>query len=219
MKLKVIRMSNIILCDIGNSFLHFYYSGRIWRENPNNITLKKPDIPIYYISVNPNFEKKLLDSHKKCINLEPYIDIPTSYKGLGIDRKATCKAITHGVIVDAGSAITVDIMEDNMHIGGYILPGIASYQEFYRQISSALDVHLDLSVNLYSPPQNTKEAVSFGILKSILLMVKHTSQTKKIYFTGGDGKFFAKFFENSIFDNTLVFKGMQKALKDIQGKH
>ena len=170
-------------------------------------------------SVNPNFEKKLLDSHKKCINLEPYIDIPTSYKGLGIDRKATCKAITNGVIVDAGSAITVDIMEDNMHIGGYILPGIASYQEFYRQISSALDVHLDLSVNLYSPPQNTKEAVSFGILKSILLMVKHTSQTKKIYFTGGDGKFFAKFFENSIFDNTLVFKGMQKALKDIQGKH
>ena len=45
------------------------------------------------------------------------------------------------------------------------------------------------------------------------------AKVKKIYFTGGDGKFFAKFFENSIFDNTLVFKGMQKALKDIQGKH
>ena len=45
-------------------------------------------------------------------------------------------------------------------------------------------------------------------------MLKHTTQTKKMYFTGGDGKFFAKYFENSIFDNTLIFKGMQQALKE-----
>ncbi|RDU64935.1 pantothenate kinase [Helicobacter didelphidarum] len=212
-------MSNVILCDIGNSFLHFYYSGRIWREKPNEISAKKPHIPIYYISVNLNYEKKLLDSHKKCINLEPYVDINTSYTGLGIDRKVACKAISNGIIIDAGSAITIDIVENNVHLGGYILPGISSYQDFYRQISYALDVNLDLSVNLYMPPKNTKEAVSFGILKSILLMIKHTSQTKKLYFTGGDGKFFAKFFENSIFDNTLVFKGMQQTLKEIEKQH
>ncbi|RDU73675.1 pantothenate kinase [Helicobacter aurati] len=211
-------MSHVILCDIGNSFLHFYYSGRIWRENPHDITLKKPHIPIYYISVNPSFEKKLLDSHKKCINLAPYIDIPTSYKGLGIDRKAACKAIEQGVIIDAGSAITVDIVENYKHIGGYILPGISAYQELYKSISPSLSAGLNLGVNLYSPPQNTKDAISFGILKSILFMIKHTSQTKKIYFTGGDGKFFAKFFENAIFDNTLIFKGMQLAIREIEQK-
>lgn len=209
-------MSHVILCDVGNSCLHFYYSGRIWREDPNDITLKKPHIPIYYISVNPNFEKKLLDSHKKCINLASYIDIETSYKGLGIDRKAACKAIAQGVIVDAGSAITVDIVEDNKHVGGYILPGISAYQELYRSISPVLDTSLNLGVNLYLPPQNTKDAISLGILKSILLMIKHTSRTKRIYFTGGDGKFFAKFFEDAIFDNTLIFKGMQCALKEAE---
>lgn len=207
-------MSSVVLCDIGNSFLHFYYAGRIWRENPNNITLKKPHIPIYYISVNPNFEKKLLDSHKTCINLEKLMYLKSSYKGLGVDRKAACKAISNGVIVDAGSAITIDIMENNQHVGGYILPGISSYQHLYQCISPALHVPLDLSVNLYAPPQNTKEAISFGILKSIILMLKHTTQTKKMYFTGGDGKFFAKFFEHGIFDNTLIFKGMQQALKE-----
>ncbi len=212
-------MSSVILCDIGNSFLHFYYSGRIWRESPNNIAIKKQDIPIYYISVNPNSEKRLLDSHKKCINLEPYIDLNSGYIGLGVDRKAACKAVSDGIIIDAGSAITVDIMENDVHLGGYILPGITSYRDLYQKISSSLDVQPDFSVNLYTPPQNTRQAVSFGILKSILLMLRHTTQSKKMYFTGGDGKFFAKFFENSIFDNTLVFKGMQKAIQDIERQH
>ena len=209
-------MSQPILCDIGNSFLHFYYSGKIWREDPGDITPKKPHIPIYYISVNPNFEKKLLDSHKKCINLAPYIDVQTSYVGLGIDRKAACRALTQGVIVDAGSAITVDIVENRRHMGGYILPGIAAYKDLYKNISKALDTGLNLGVHLYSPPQNTADAISFGILKSILFMIKHTSQSKKIYFTGGDGKFFSKFFENAIFDNTLVFKGMQSTLQEAE---
>ena len=111
----------MILCDVGNSFLHFYYVGRIWRENPNNISIKKSHIPIYYISVNSNHEKKLLDSHKTCINLAPYIEIDTGYSGLGIDRRAACKAIGDGVIVDAGSAITVDIMENGSHLGGFII--------------------------------------------------------------------------------------------------
>ena len=208
----------MILCDVGNTFLHFYYSGRIWREDPTDITLKKAHIPIYYISVNAEYERRLLDSHKKCINLAPYIDIQTHYTGLGADRKAVCKAVSDGVIIDAGSAITVDVMEDNVHLGGYIMPGISSYKDFYKDISKVLDVNLDLSVNLHILPSSTKEAVSFGILKSILLMLKHTSSSKKIYFTGGDGKFFAKFFDNSIFDNTLVFKGMQKALKEMEKK-
>lgn len=212
-------MSNVILCDVGNTFLHFYYSGRIWREDPNDIALKKPHIPIYYISVNTNFEKKLIDSHKKCINLEPYINLETSYEKLGIDRKTACKAIANGVLIDAGSAITVDIVENNKHIGGYILPGIGVYQNLYRSISPTLNTSLNLGINLYSPPQNTKDAISFGILRSILLMIKHTSQAKKLYFTGGDGKFFAKFFENAIFDNTLIFKGMQSALKEIEARY
>ncbi|MCH5313951.1 MAG: type III pantothenate kinase [Helicobacter sp.] len=203
----------MLLCDVGNTFLHFYHKGRIWKEKPYSLTKKKEDVPIYYISVNERFEHCLLASHPYCINVSEHIEIQTQYNGLGVDRKAACKAVDNGVIIDAGSAITADVMEGGIHIGGYIMPGLEAYRKMYADISPVLDRGVEPSVNLASLPQNTTDAISFGVLKSIILMIKNTSRTKKLYFTGGDGKFFARFFENAIYDNTLVFKGMQKALQ------
>ena len=37
-------------------------------------------------------------------------------------------------------------------------------------------------------------------------------KNKKIYFTGGDGKFLSRFFENAIYDDLLIFKGMQNII-------
>lgn len=204
----------MILCDIGNSFLHFYYKGRIWKEKSDNLSIKKKDITIYYISVDKKSEQRLLNSHAKCVNLEPFINIFTPYKGLGIDRKTACKAIEEGIIIDAGSAITVDIVKEGFHLGGYILPGITRYNQFYKEISTNLDKEINFAVDLLNTPQNTRDAISYGILKSLLLMIQHTAISQRIYFTGGDGKYFSKYFENSIFDNTLVFKGMLKVLKE-----
>ncbi|WP_300936936.1 type III pantothenate kinase, partial [Helicobacter japonicus] len=118
-----------------------------------------------------------------------------------------------GVIIDAGSAITIDVMQEGIHLGGYIMPGLESYKKMYADISRVLGRDIEPGVDLTQLPQNTSDAISFGVLKSIILMIKNTSRTKKLYFTGGDGKFFARFFEDAIYDNTLVFKGMQKALQ------
>lgn len=203
----------MLLCDVGNTFLHFYHNGKIWKEKPYVLTAKKDNVPIYYISVNERFERCLLASHPYCINIGEYVNVESQYKGLGVDRRAACSAIYDGVIIDAGSAITVDIMYSGAHIGGYIMPGLDSYRKMYAGISPVLDKSIEPSVNLSALPQNTADAICFGAIKSIILMIKNTSRTKKIYFTGGDGKFFARFFENSIYDNTLVFKGMQKALQ------
>lgn len=203
----------MLLCDVGNTFLHFYHNGKIWKEKPYALTQKKEDIPLYYISVNDRFERCLLASHPYCVNIAQYIELEGEYDGLGIDRKAACRAIVDGVIVDAGSAITVDVMHEGIHIGGYIMPGLGSYRKMCAEISPILDREIEPGVSLYALPQNTRDALSFGAIKSIILMIKNTSKTKKIYFTGGDGKFFSRFFESSIYDNTLVFKGMQKALE------
>ncbi|MCX2717555.1 type III pantothenate kinase [Helicobacter sp. MIT 21-1697] len=203
----------MLLCDIGNTFLHFYHKGRIWKEKPYALTKKKDNLPIYYISVNERFERCLLASHPYCVNVNQHIGLQTQYTGLGVDRKAACSAIDNGVIIDAGSAITADVMQEGVHIGGYIMPGLEAYRRMYADISPVLNREIEPSVNLSILPQNTADAISFGVLKSIILMIKSTSRTKKLYFTGGDGKFFARFFENAIYDNTLVFKGMQKALE------
>ncbi|WP_104742584.1 type III pantothenate kinase [Helicobacter cinaedi] len=203
----------MLLCDVGNTFLHFYHNGKIWKEKPYALSKKKENLPIYYISVNERFERCLLASHPYCVNIGEYIEIESEYKGLGVDRRAACKAVQDGVIIDAGSAITADIMQNGIHLGGYIMPGLSAYRKMCADISPVLDIQIEPSVNLSALPQNTSDALSFGAIKSVILMIKNTTRTKKIFFTGGDGKFFARFFENAIYDNTLVFKGMQKALE------
>lgn len=204
----------MVFCDIGNSYLHFFYKGRIWRESPQKIAPKRQDVPIFYISVNPKSEQKLLSSHKNCINLAPYFALNTAYRGIGIDRVAACVGVENGLVVDAGSAITIDIMQAGVHLGGFILPGLRAYRNLYKSISPALAQDFDLAIDLDALPQSTRAAISFGSIKSIVLMIKDSAKEKKIIFTGGDGKFFSRFFEESMFDDTIVFKGMQKAYEN-----
>ncbi|PAF51888.1 pantothenate kinase [Helicobacter sp. 13S00401-1] len=212
-------MSEVILCDIGNTFFHFYKKGSMWKEPLDKISKKDKNSTILYISVNEEGEKSLLSSHKNCINLGPYLDLKSEYKGLGVDRKAACMGVRTGVIVDAGSAITVDVMEAGVHLGGFILPGLESYRIFYASISKVLDLqYFNMGVDLESLPQNTKDALSFGALDSIFLTIKQSANGKMIYFTGGDGKFFSRLFSNSIYDDTLVFKGMWLAVKQLRSK-
>lgn len=203
----------MLLCDIGNSYFHFFYKGRVWREEANKLTKKNKDFIIYYISVNERNEKKLLESHNNCLNIDKFVNLDTIYTGLGVDRKIACLSVKNGVIVDSGSAITIDIMQEGIHLGGYILPGIDSYRKLFFNIE-ALKMEFNLGVSLNSLPQNTQDAISYGCLKSIIVTIQDVSKENYIYFTGGDGKFLSKFFSNSIYDNTLIFKGMTKIIKE-----
>lgn len=202
----------MILCDIGNTFLHFYQDGKVWRESPQKL-LPKSEENIFYISVSEKNLHSFLQKHPKSIDLSPYFSLDTAYRGLGIDRIAACQTICDGVVIDAGSAITIDIMQEGMHLGGYILPGIASYINMFSAISEKLKIMPDLSLDLDLIPQNTKEAVSLGMIKSIITFIQEVSKGKMIYFSGGDGKFFSKFFKNSIYNEMLVFNGMLKAME------
>lgn len=209
----------MILCDIGNTFLHFYQEGRVWKERADRISTSHNQKEIFYISVSRKGEESFLKCYPHAISLEAYIELDTAYIGLGIDRKSACNAIKDGVVVDAGSAITIDIMQDGSHLGGYILPGIGSYLKLFSGISERLSIMPDLSLDLNLMPQNTKEAISLGILKSIVGFIQEQSCGKKIYFSGGDGKFFSKFFKNSIYNEILVFEGMLRAVEKYREIH
>jgi type III pantothenate kinase len=167
------------LCDIGNSNVHLSHEGREWTVALEKFHTFSTTEELYYINVNSSMEE-VLKGNKNYINLAPYLELDTIYQGMGIDRVAACYTINDGIVIDAGSAITVDIMSNGLHLGGYILPGLSASLETYRAISPALDIRLN----------------------------------KNIYFTGGDGKFFSRFFKRSIYDKSLVFRGMQKALNE-----
>lgn len=204
----------MILVDIGNTFFHFYDNGRIWKFAADKLTSISREKPVFFISVNQESTNRFLRYAPHAVNLREHIQLDSIYKGLGIDRIAACKAITDGVIIDAGTAITVDVMQNSTHLGGYILPGFGVYSHCLKNISSSLDQGLNMGVDLNAFPQSTRDAISYGVFKSIILMLKETCKSKSIFFTGGDGKYLSRFFDNSIYDNSLVFRGMLKVIAE-----
>ncbi|WP_281950603.1 type III pantothenate kinase [Nitrosophilus kaiyonis] len=204
----------MLLCDIGNSYAHLYDFKKSWREEIDFFLKKYKNHKIFYISVNNRITPYL--KNRNWINLEKYINLNTNYKGMGIDRKAVCLAVEDGVIVDAGSAITVDIMEKKFHKGGFIIPGFKAIENAYMSISDRLKYTIDFNVDINKLPLKTSDAISYGAIKPIVLSIKDVAKNKKIFFTGGDGEKLSKYFDGSIYDENLVFKGMKKALKEIK---
>lgn len=201
------------LCDIGNTNATFFKEGKISKIDIQSFRNFKSSEKIYYISVNDNFRSKL-ESDSNFINLEPFFEIDTIYNGLGIDRIVNCYSVENGVVIDAGSAITIDVMQNKMHLGGCILPGISQSLKAYENISSRLKVSLNSQIDLEALPQKTSDAVSYGVIKPIVLLIENISNNSKIYFTGGDGEFLSRFFKNSIYDKRLIFRGMQALIEE-----
>ena len=204
----------MILCDIGNSSYHFFDT-----EQKTNFKIfddeKLPKIEerVYFASVNEKKTEVFIQRFPNCINLEQFCEFETSYEGMGFDRKLACTTCNNGLIVDAGSAITVDLMENSVHLGGFILPGIKALIKCYGEISPKLLIDFEKETFLDKIPNSTKNAINYAILKSIILPIGEIASSHKITFTGGDGKILASFFANSIYDEFLIFKGMQQIIE------
>lgn len=203
----------MLLCDIGNSYASFLNDNKYFSLNIKQFLNFKSNEKIYYINVNEHL-KEYLKTQTNFINLESYFSFDTIYQNLGVDRIAACYTIEDGVVVDAGSAITVDIVSNSIHLGGFILPGIANYRKIFTHISPRLQSEFNTQISLDAFPQKTMDALSYGVFKGIYLLIKDAAQNKKLYFTGGDGQFLANFFDNAIYDKLLVFRGIKKLIKE-----
>ncbi len=203
--------SGILLADIGNSFVHIYNGNEIVHLSHNDAIKKYAQKPLNYISVNQSLENKII-KHTNWKNISSIITLDGAYDTMGVDRRALCLSYSDGVFVDAGSAITVDVMENGIYHGGFILPGLSAALKAYADISPVLDVDLDREVPLDRLPLTTKDGISYGIIASIISVIEKHRGDKKIYFAGGDGKFLSSYLKGAIFDETLVFQGILKAL-------
>ena len=131
---------------------------------------------------------------------------------MGIDRAVACSFQYNCVIVDAGSAITVDIMEEGIHKGGFIMLGLHRFMKSYKKISKKLNYDFEKNINLDKIPAQTKDAITYAVMKSIILPIKEVSLNKSIIFTGGDGELISKYFENSIYKKDLIFENMKRII-------
>jgi len=201
-----------LLADIGNSRIHIYDGKEVVHLLPDEAISRYAAQKLYYISVNHHLEARI-QAKTLWENISERVHIDGEYETMGVDRRALCLSHDSGVFVDAGSAITVDVVEQGCYKGGYIFPGLWVMLKSYKEISPALEVVLETKIDLTRLPLTTKEQISYGIIASIKVLIEQYSKGKSIYFTGGDGKLLSTFFEHACYDETLVFQGMKQALR------
>ena len=203
------------LCDIGNTTYHFLQEDKEFKISINDNISKIPT-QIYYISVNDIAEKKLLTNYPNAINIKSYFDFKTSYSStIGFDRVVACANQNNSIIIDCGSAITVDIIQNNIHLGGFIMPGIETLKENYPNISSKLTFDFENNLNLDKIPLNTNDAINYALLQMIILPIKNIQDkyNLEIIFTGETSKYIINHFENKKYKKHLIFDSMKSAIR------
>jgi len=204
----------MLLADIGNTHFHIYNGKIVEHLSYDDAIAKYRSQELCYISVKHQLSSEI-EQIKSWKNISSFMIVNNEYETMGVDRKALCLSHSTGIFIDAGSAITVDVMQEGIYRGGYIFPGIKAMLNAYADISPALDIELNRKISLKQLPTTTKDGISYGIIASIKVLIdKQYSYGSKLYFTGGDGKFLSTFFENSVYSELLVFEGIREALKD-----
>ena len=201
----------ILLADIGNTRIHIYDGKEVIHLSHEEAIEQYRNKKLKYITVKHQL-KEQLEGLENWEDVSGFMRIENEYDTMGIDRKALCLSHRNGIFVSAGSAITVDVVEEGRYVGGFLLPGLKAYIDAYASISPALETELNPKVSLNELPKTTKDAISFGIIASIKTLVEKYQSDKQLYISGGDGELISGFFKRAIFDETLIFQGMKNGL-------
>lgn len=199
----------MLLADIGNTRMHIYNGKEVIHLTHQEAIKEYSHKKLKYITVKHQL-KEQLNSIENWRDISKQIKIKNEYKTMGVDRKALCLSHRDGIFISAGTAITVDVVEDGVYRGGFLLLGLRAYIDAYATISPALKIELDREIDLDRLPIGTRESISYGILNSIQSVIDRHKHNKQLYITGGDGEFLSSFFEGAIFDERLIFLGMQR---------
>ena len=202
-------MKNNLFCDIGNTNFSFSDGQRVSVESFDVSSIEEK---VYYISVNHYWEKRL-DMQENWVNLRSFVDFKKYYETMGIDRIMCCESVDNAIVVDAGSAITVDLVRESKHEGGYIYPGFTALQKCFKDISPRLEVSFNFEIDLAKMPKNTEDALSYGAIAPLVSHIRLLSESLPVIITGGDAEKLLPFIPDATIDQELVFKGMKKIIQ------
>lgn len=236
---------NKILADFGNSRVKFVTNKGIvaydYSSTELDVFLDKIDtknkVRFCYSTVNKSdsneIVEKLTDKGLEAVNIADAIDKSididfTGVTGMGTDRKLSLLAVhkfsnSPTVTVDCGTAITVNLLdEENKCLGGVIYPGFYTQAKALKEFTSGLPQIDEIPVSNVKYGDNTKDAISRGIMNSIVggivCTIKNSpfSAVPDVFVTGGYGEHLipclSKYYPNVIHDEHLVLKGMEQLL-------
>ena len=144
---------------------------------------------------------------------------------LGADRLAAAVGATtlypecDLLIVDFGTAITIDYVEGGAFRGGNISPGVNTRFRALHDYTASLPL-CTATDEVLSYGRTTREAIEQGVMRGIEHEIRgyvddfsKKNVKKCIIFTGGDAKYFAKQIKNAIFaDCEPVIFGLNRIL-------
>ena len=123
------------------------------------------------------------------------------------------------MIVDFGTAITIDYVVDGKFVGGNISPGMTTRFRALADYTAKLPL-CSPTDEVLTYGRTTKEAIEQGVMQGIVNEIEgyisaflHKKAKKYIIFTGGDAKYFVKRIKNTIFaDCVPVICGLNRIL-------
>ena len=147
-------------------------------------------------------------------------------KTLGADRLAAAvgaASLYPGadlLVVDFGTAITIDFVEGGSFRGGNISPGVTTRFRSLADYTACLPL-CSPTEEVLDYGRTTREAIEQGVMQSITFelegyIARHRAKNEQlcVIFTGGEAKYFVKRIKNTIFaEPNLVFIGLNRILE------
>lgn len=138
------------------------------------------------------------------------------------------------IVVDIGTAITVDAVIEGKHQGGFIVPGIRSLRSSLAKDTADLSLFLE-PTNLEEPAEvslsglatNTEAGILGGTLYMVASFVNQVihdinlqMQTEcKVFLTGGDAALLQKLVDvSSDLESDLVLQGMYELVESVKSR-
>lgn len=221
--------NDILLLDIGNTRLHWRYGSLQGSHDLSN--LKHATWPfavralthIYYCAVAKSDRWHDMPSTFpeaqwfRCEHPDQSI-LGTQYDAtqLGIDRWLAMvgaqyvQSITEPcLVVDVGTALTLDVLIDQQHRGGWICPGFKTWL-------LSITEHTNIAVDFAQQPscelgRNTRDAISNGWLRSTCDMIHQTLEEQgltHLVITGGHAEVLRPYFVDALYCDNLVLDGL-----------
>lgn len=206
--IESVRLSRVFIASVGNAHLEYLLSSKVKTE----------------LEIFPH----VIETQPECCGVLNGYD---NYKQLGVDRwlamiGACSKTSKPTLIIDAGTAITVDVVLEKKHLGGLIVPGLglqhASLAKSTQKLSLTELSSLSHSDNLLG--SNTASGIHGGCLYMTTAYINQLvgdleNETGRLFDcigTGGDFLTLKPLLEKSFeYIEDLTLLGMAEIVKKV----
>ena len=146
---------------------------------------------------------------------------------LGVDRWLAMLAARHRyperslVVVDCGTAITVDIVSSSgQHLGGYLVPGVRLMKQVLLQGTADIKVETN-ELKSVSPGRTTEACIGHGMLAMMTGMVEQAVEAAGgdplVILSGGDGRLLCNHLQGEwVEEPSLVMDGLACAFATVR---